>query len=195
MLSTVALLLLANAPPDQTTLPRHPDPDPVEHRAQRDGTPTDPLFDREFDATDDPAFILSAVENVRQGTLDAESAAKSLDKPELVAAAHKIGAQNEATSKRLEKLARAKGWRLPQENPARATTTTTTNSAGVDTRAQNPARTNANFILNQISFHQNTVAQYRAQLAGKGDAELKRALKESLPGYEQNLDLLLTLKP
>ena len=25
--------------------------------------------------------------------------------------------------------------------------------------------------------------------------ELKRALKESLPGYEKNLDLLLTLKP
>src|SRR3569832_1679015 len=91
MLPTVALLLLANAPPDQTTLPRHPDPDPVEHQAQRDGTPTDPLFDRGFVATDDPAFILSAVENVRQGTLDAESAAKSLDKPELVAAAQKIG--------------------------------------------------------------------------------------------------------
>lgn len=192
MFPTVALLLLANAPQDQTTLPRHPDPDPVEHQAQRDGTPTDPLFDRGFVATDDPAFILSAVENVRQGTLDAESAAKTLDKPELVAAAQKIGKQNDATSQRLQKLATAKGWRLPQENPARATTTN-----GADSNAATPGgkRTNANFILNQITFHQNTVAQYRAQIAGKGDAELKRALKEALPGYEKNLDLLLTLKP
>jgi hypothetical protein len=185
MLSTVALLLLANAPADQTTLPRHPDPDPVEHQAQRDGTPTDPLFDHEFVATDDPAFILSAVENVRQGSLDAEAAARSLDKPELVAAARKIGAQNEATSRRLERLASARGWRLPQDNPARATSVSS--AAGV--------RTNANFILNQISFHENTVAQYRAQIAGKGDAELKRALRESLPGYQQNLDLLLRLRP
>lgn len=192
MFSTVALLLLANAPPDQTTLPRHPDPDPVEHQAQRDGTPTDPLFDRGFVATDDRAFILSAVENVRQGTLDAERAAKSLGKPELVAAAQKIGTQNEQTSKRLESLAAAKGWRLPQQNPARATTTN-----GADANATTPSgtRTNANFILNQLNFHQNTVSQFRAQLAGKGDPELKRALKEALPGYEKNLELLLTIKP
>jgi hypothetical protein len=39
------------------------------------------------------------------------------------------------------------------------------------------------------------VAQYRAQIAGKGDADLKRALKDALPGYEKNRDLLLTLKP
>jgi len=192
MLGTLALLLMANAPADQTTLPRHPDPDPVEHQAQRDGTPTDPLFDRGFVATDDPAFILSAVENVRQGALDAERAARSLDKPELVAVAQKIGKQNDATSQRLEKLATAKGWRLPQENPARATTT---NGADANISTPGGTRTNANFILNQISFHQNTVAQYRAQIAGQGDAELKRALKDSLPGYEKNLDLLLTLKP
>jgi hypothetical protein len=193
MLSTVALLLFAYAPQGQTTLPRHPDPDPVEHQAQRDGTPTDPYFDRTFVATDDPAFILAAVENVRQGALDAESAAKSLDKPELVAAAQKIGEQNAATSKKLERLAGSKGWRLPQANPARATTT---NGIGTQGKAEpGPTRTNANFILNQISFHQNTVAQYRAQIAGKGDKDLKRALKESLPGYEKNLDLLLTLKP
>jgi predicted outer membrane protein len=191
---TVALLLLANAPPDQTTLPRHPDPDPVEQHAQRDGTPTDPWFDRAFVATDDPAFILSAVENVRQGTLDAESAAKSLDRPELVSVAQKIGKQNEATSKRLEQIARTKGWRLPEQNPARATTTTTEN-AGTNGSVSTGPRANANFILNQLSFHQNTVAQYRAQIAGKGDAELKRVLKEALPGYQQNLDLLLTLKP
>jgi hypothetical protein len=190
--STVALLLLANAPPDQTTLPRHPDPDPVEHQAQRDGTPTDPLFDRGFVATDDRAFILSAVENVRQGALDAERAAKSLGKPELVAVAQKIGTQNEETSKRLESVAAAKGWRLPQQNPARSTTTN-----GADANATTPTgtRSNANFILNQLTFHQNTVAQYRAQIAGKGDPQLKRALKESLPGYEKNLELLLSIKP
>jgi len=190
--STVALLLLANAPPDQTTLPRHPDPDPVEHQAQRDGTPTDPLFDRGFVATDDRAFILSAVENARQGELDAERAAKSLGKPELVAAAQKIGTQNEETSKRLESVASAKGWRLPQQNPARATTT---NGADANVTTPTGTRSNANFILNQLTFHQNTVAQYRAQIAGKGDPELKRALKESLPGYEKNLELLLSIKP
>jgi hypothetical protein len=186
MMSSVALLLLlANTPPDQTTLPRHPDPDPVEQRTQRDGTPTDPWFDRAFVATDDPAFILTAVENVRQGAADARSSAGVLDRPELVAAAQKIGEQNDATAKKLEKLAQAKGWRLPQANPGRAATN----------GSASPTRANANFILNQLSFHQNTVAQYRAQIAGKGDADLKRALKEALPGYEKNRDLLLTLKP
>jgi hypothetical protein len=186
MVTPVALLLLfANTPPDQTTLPRHPDPEPVERNAQRDGTPTDPWFDRQFVATDDPAFILTAVENVRQGTMAAQSAAGALDRPELVAAAQKIGEQNEATASRLERLAKAKGWRLPQDNPERA--------AGNGTATGK--RANADFILNQLSFHQNTVAQYRAQIAGKGDADLKRALKEALPGYQKNLDLLLTLKP
>jgi hypothetical protein len=186
MLTPVALLLLfANTPPDQTTLPRHPDPDPVERNAQRDGTPTDPWFDRQFVATDDPAFILAAVENVRQGTVDAKTAASALDRPELVAAAQKIGEQNQATAGKLEKLAQAKGWRLPQENPARAASNGTATGK----------RANADFILNQLAFHQNTVALYRAQIAGKGDAELKKTLKESLPGYEKNLDLLLTLKP
>ena len=179
------LLLWANTPPERTTLPRHPDPDPVEQHAQRDGTPTDPWFDRDFVATDDPAFILAAVENVRQGAVDAQVAAGALQDPKLRAAAQKIGAQNQATARKLEKLASTKGWRLPQENQGRATT----NGEGSATRG------NANFILNQLSFHQNTVAQYRAQIAGKGDADLKRALKEALPGYEKNRDLLLTLKP
>jgi hypothetical protein len=186
MLMHVALLLLfADAPPDQTTLPRHPDPDPVEQHAQRDGTPTDPWFDRAYVATDDPAFILSAVESARQGALDARKAVNLLGRPELRAAAEKIGAQNEATTHRLEKVARARGWRLPQENPGRDSTLSPATAT----------RTNANFILNQITFHENTVQQYRAQIAGKGDAELKRALKDALPGYQKNLDLLLTLKP
>ena len=186
MLMPVALLLLfADAPPDQTTLPRHPDPDPVEHHAQRDGMPTDPWFDRPHVATDDPAFILSAVESARQGALDARRAADQLGRPELRAAAEKIGAQNQATTRGLEKIAQAKGWRLPQQNPARESTLPPASAS----------RTNADFILNQITFHQNTVEQYRAQLAGKGDPELKRVLKAALPGYQKNLDLLLTLKP
>jgi uncharacterized protein DUF4142 len=186
MLSTIALLMMfADAPPAQTTLPRHPDPDPVEQQATRQGEPTDPLFDRNYVATDDPAFILAAVENTRQGLLDARSAEGSLSDPKLRAAAQKIGAQNEATGRKLEKLASTKGWRLPQGNPGRQSTVPTASAT----------RSNASFILNQISFHENTVAQYRAQLAGKGDADLKRAIKDALPGYEKNLDLLLTLKP
>src|SRR5215510_13848391 len=178
MLMPVALLMLfADAPPDQTTLPRHPDPDPVEQHAQREGTPTDPWFDRAFVATDDPAFILSAVESARQGALDAHRAADALGRPELRAAAEKIGAQNEATTRRLEKVAQAMGWRLPQENPARESTLA----------ASSMTRTNADFILTQITFHENTVQQYRAQISGKGDAELKRALKDALSGYQKNL--------
>jgi hypothetical protein len=57
------------------------------------------------------------------------------------------------------------------------------------------SRANADFILTQLSFHQNTVAQYRAQIAGKGDPDLKRELQQALPGYERNLELLLKLKP
>jgi|SRR5262245_23265233 len=186
MLMPVALLLLfAEAPPDQTTLPRHPDPDRVEQPAQREGTPTDPFFNREYVATDDPAFILSAVESARQGALDARKAVGLLGRPELRTAAEKIGAQNEATTHQLEKIAQSKGWRLPQQNPGRESTLTPSSAT----------RTNADFILNQITFHENTVAQYRAQIAGKGDAQLKRALKDALPGYQKNLDMLLTLKP
>ena len=111
-----AAALLRKQPPDQTTLPRHPDPDPVEHQAQRDGEPTDPWFDRGYVATDDPAFMLAAVENARQGVIDARSAASGLGSAELRAAAQKIGEQNEATRESWRQLASAKGWRLPQAN-------------------------------------------------------------------------------
>jgi predicted outer membrane protein len=190
MLTVATLLLLANAPTDQTTLPRHPDPDPVEHQAQRDGTPTDPWFDRGYVAIDDPAFVLAAVENARQGVMDARGAESGLDKAELRAAAEQIRRQNESTSRKLEQVANAKGWRLPQANPAR--------SSSVDAGAANgtaPARANANFILSQIAFHQNTLSHFQAQLSGKGDAELKRALRDAVPGYQKNLELLLTVKP
>lgn len=188
MLSAIAsLLLLANTPDSQTTLPRHPDPDPGTHQSKRDGEPTDPWFDRDFVATDDPAFVLTAVESVRQGVFDARGAEARLDKAELRAAAEQIRRQNESTAKKLETLATTKGWRLPEPNPGRE-------GNGANGGAATP-RSNADFILNQIMFHQNTLSQYRAQIAGKGDAELKRALREAVPGYQKNLELLLTVKP
>jgi len=181
----VLLVFLAEAPAGQTTLPRHPDPDPVTQQTTRPGEPTDPWFDRAHGATDDAAFILGAVESARQGVIDARTAAGGLDNPRLRDAASRIQRQNEATSRQLEELAAAKGWRLPEANPGR---TSTLNGAGT-------ARANANFILSQISYHENTLEQYRAQLSGNGDPQLKRALKGAVPGYEKNLDLLLTLKP
>ncbi len=187
MVQPVALVLLLAAPPEQTTLPRHPDPDPVSRQAGRDGTPTDPLFDRGYVATDDPAFVLAAIETTRQGAVDAQNAAARTRNDKLRAAAEKIRAQNEATSRKLEPVASAKGWRLPQENPAR--------TSSVNGEGDASARANANFILHQLSYHQNTVAQFRAQLAGKGDADLKGALRDALPGYQENLELLLKLKP
>jgi hypothetical protein len=38
------------------------------------------------------------------------------------------------------------------------------------------------------------VDQFRAQIGGKGDPELRRALREALPGYQKNLEMLLGLK-
>jgi predicted outer membrane protein len=190
MLSVMTLgLLLAGTQPastgDQVSMPRHLDPEKTAERASSDDQPTDPWFDRERVATDDPAFILSAVESARQGVIDARDAATRLDSPELRTAAEKIRTQNEGTMRRLENLAGGKGWRLPESNPGRASTVP-------DAK---PARANANFIVHQIAYHQNTVAQYRAQISGKGDKDLKRTLREALPGYEKNLELLLTLKP
>jgi hypothetical protein len=52
----------------------------------------------------------------------------------------------------------------------------------------------ADFIVNQIRLHQTTIAQFRAQSAGNGDAELRRVLREALPGYQKNLEMLLGLK-
>jgi hypothetical protein len=185
MLNAMALMIfLAEAPASQTTLPRHPDPDPVTQQT-RQGEPTDPWFDRAHGATDDAAFILGAVESARQGVVDARNAAGGLDNPALREAAERIRKQNEATARQLEELAGSKGWRLPEANPGR---TSTMNGAGT-------ARANANFILSQISYHENTIEQYRAQLSGNGDPQLKRALRGAMSGYQKNLDMLLTLKP
>jgi len=85
---------------------------------------------------------------------------------------------------KLEGIATKKGWRLPHDNPQRASTL----PAAGDTR------TAANFIVGQIAAHEATIAQFRAQLDGKGDAEVKRALREALPGYQENLQLLLALE-
>jgi hypothetical protein len=185
MITLTITLLLAGASVDQTTLPRHPDPDPVQQQNTREGAPTDPLFDRALVATDDPAFVAAALENTRQAVADAHSAQEILRQQSLRDAAAKIGAANTTTARSLEEIARRKGWRLPQGNPQRESSLATAHEA----------RTNANFIIGQLSWHQATIDQYRAQLAGKGDADLKRALREALPRYEQNRDLLLKLKP
>jgi predicted outer membrane protein len=184
IMTLALLLLLGQVAAADTTLPRQRDANPVQQRAAGQENPTDPLFDRQFVATDDPAFVLGAIESSRQGVIDARSAAELLRKEELRKAATSIERQNEATRTRLETLAKRKGWRMPESNPQRATTLP----------ASGDARTAADFIVNQISYHETTLAQFRAQLGGQGDAELKRALSDSLPGYQKNLDLLLRLK-
>jgi len=185
MLNAMALMIFLAEAPATTTLPRHPDPDPVTQQSSRPGEPTDPWFDREHGATDDAAFILGAVESARQGAVDARSAAGGLKNPQLRDAASRIQKLNETTARQLEQLAGTKGWRLPEDNPGRTSTL-----PGADT-----PRANANFILSQISYHENTIEQYRAQLSGSGDPQLKRTLKGAVSGYQKNLDLLLTLKP
>jgi hypothetical protein len=185
MLETLSLvLLLAENPAGQTTLPRQPDPPAASAPPAEPVLPADPLFDRPMTATDDPAFILSAVENVRQGLLDARAAEGGLPTPELRTAAAAIGKQQQETLRKLEALAKRKGWRLPEGNPGR------TGSVAVNSAV----RTSADFIIHQIAFHEQVLAQYRAQLSGKGDAELRRVLRAELPGYQKNLEMLLGLK-
>ena len=185
MITLAISILLAGAAVEQTTLPRQPDSDPVRTQEARGGVPTDPLFDRALIATDDPAFVAAAIENSRQGMAEASAAREILQQPKLKEVARKIGATSESTTRSLEAIAKRKGWRLPEGNPQRTSTLA----------ASAEARVNADFIIGQLSSHQATIDQYRAQLAGKGDAELKRVVRESLARYETNRDLLLTLKP
>jgi hypothetical protein len=185
MLDVLGLVLLfANTPPETTTMPRRFDDASIQQQQRREGKPTDPWFDKQFVATDDPAFIITAVDSGRQGIADAQALGAAAA-GELVAAARTLESQSRETTRKLESLAGRKGWRLPDQNPDRAPPVP---GAG-------PARTRANFIVRQIAYHQATIAMYRAQLAGKGDAELKRALRETLPEYEKNLRMLLELPP
>jgi predicted outer membrane protein len=181
--SLALILLFANAPQETPTMPPSRDAKTTATPTQQ-GAPTDPLFDREYIATDGPTFVLNAIEATRQGEVEARNAQETLTKSDLREAAEKIGRQNETTRTKLEQLAKRKGWRVPAQNPDRATTVT----RGTD------ARMSADFIVQQISFHEATVAQFRAQMNGKSDAELQRALRDALPGYEKNLELLLQLK-
>lgn len=184
MLPALSLMMLLADPASQPSLPRQAEP-PKEHAPpQGGGMPADPLFDKPMIATDDAAFVLAAIESGRQGMLDARAGAAGLSTPELRAAAAKIGKQQEATLARLEALAKTKGWRVPEGNPGRTGAVPASSSS----------RTSAEFIINQIAQHQATVAQFRAQAAGKGDKELRTALREALPGYQQNLEMLLGLK-
>lgn len=181
VLTTLSLVMLL-ADGAQVTMPRTLDV-PAKTAADREQT-TDPLFDRPLAATDDPSFVLAAVESVRQGVIDARAGQAGLSTPELRAAAEKIGEQQRVTLDRLEAVAKAKGWRLPEGNPVRTGTVPVTSEA----------RTSANFIVSQITYHENVVATFRAQLGGKGDPQLKRELRAALPGYQKNLQMLLGLK-
>jgi hypothetical protein len=185
MIGSVAVIaLLAAEPAGQTTLPRRAEP-PKEHApSQRDGLPADPMFDQPLTATDDAAFVRAAVESGRQGVMDARAAASGLPTPELRAAAEKIGRQQERTLDRLEALANEKGWDLPRSNPVRSGTVP----------VSSPVRTSADFIIHQIGWHQATLAKFRVQATGQGDPELRRLLRDAVPGYEQNLEMLLGLK-
>jgi len=183
MLATLSLVFMLAEQPS-TTLPRHADPPANDTPSPEVRRPTDPLYDKPIVATDDAAFVLNTVESVRQGVIDARAAQSGLSTPELRSAAAEIGKQQQVTLEKLESLAKVKGWRLPAGNPAR---TGTVPVAGA-------ARTGADFIINQIAYHESTVDQFRAQLGGKGDAELKRALRDALPGYQKNLEMLLGLK-
>jgi hypothetical protein len=180
MLATTAMMLLLAADTDPQREMKQDVP-----KVQQQGEPTDPLFDKPYVPTDEPAFVLSVIESTRQGELEARSAAETLSQPELRDAATRIGRQNAATRARLEMLARSKGWRMPEKNPDRAPTLP---------EGKKESRTDANFIVQQISFHESTLAQFRAQLNGKGDADLKRELRDALPGYEKNLEMLLRVK-
>ena len=183
MLATLSLVLFLAEQPS-TTLPRHAEPPAADTPSREQRRPTDPLYDKPIGATDDGAFVLTAIESVRQGVIDSRAAEAGLPSPELRAAAEKIGRQQQQTLAKLETLAKAKGWRLPQGNPARTSTVPVSGAA----------RTSADFIINQIAYHESTLDQFRAQIGGKGDAELRRALREALPGYQKNLEMLLGLK-
>ena len=128
-------------------------------RRSAHGTPTDPLFDREHVATDDPAFVLAAVESARQGVVDARNAARRARQRRNCAPRRKrFSAQNEATTRKLEQLAGAKGWRLPQPNPER--TSTFADGAAPKGAGARPTRTSSS---TRSRTTRTPLAQYRAQ--------------------------------
>jgi hypothetical protein len=181
----LVLMLLAAEPQETKTMPRRADSETSEEaRTKLPPNPADPWFTKAFVATDDPTFVRNAVESGRQGIVDARALAGS-GSPALRSAAAEIEKQNTATTRRLEALAKSKGWPLPADVPNRSPSI----------KQSTPVRMNADFIVSQIAYHQGVLAQYRAQLGGKGDPELKRALTEALPGYEKNLRTLLAAKP
>jgi len=183
MLESLALGLLLADTNGQTTLPRQREQPPAqEGQRSLDGPTTDPLFDQPLVATDDRTFVRNAVEASRQGVFDAQ-AAGALG-PQIESAAELIKRQHAETRDRLETLAKRKRWPLPDEVEGR--TTTVKDAAAT--------RKGADFIVSQIVAHQAAVKQYRAQMTGTKDADLKRALGESLQGFESNLEMLVNLK-
>jgi hypothetical protein len=182
----LALMLLAGqgSPQETTTLPRRADADKVESQRDLPANPADPWFDKKFVATDDPTFIRNAVESGRQGIVDARVLTGSSSLA-LRSVAADIEKTNTDTTRRLESLAKTKGWPLPADVPNRTPSI----------KRSGAVRMNADFILSQIAYHEGVVAQYRAQLGGKGDPQLRDTLKAALPAYEKNLRTLLEVKP
>ena len=187
MISPVATRVVAGAPPAPsrigTTLPRHPDPDPVaqQQRAPREATPTDPWFDREHVATDDPAFVLAAVESARQGVVDARNAVERTRQRRVA----RGGGQDQRAERGDHAQARAARRR---EGMATAATQPGAHQHfdRLATRiAARSVRTNANFIVNQISYHENTLAQYRAQIAGAGRRGSETRAARGLAGLSE----------
>jgi predicted outer membrane protein len=180
VIEPLALILLLAAA-DVTTLPQGIIP--ADERPAGQENPTDPLFDRELIATDDAAFVRDAIEGGRQAIVEARIAERRLHTADLRAAAGQIARQNETTCAQLEKLATSRGWPIPEDHDQR--------KDAVEDSAK--ARTAANFIVSQIAFHEVTLAKFRAQLGGDGDASLKNTLRNAVPRYQENLELLLRL--
>ncbi len=179
------VLLFANAAQETPTMPPSRDARAEQTPAQQ-GTPTDPLFDR-------PAHRerRTGVRAQRHREPRGRVSSMRAEPPRCCASRscekrrRRIVRQNESTRAEARGIGETQGM---ASCPSRIRIV----QSGLPSAGE--ARMGANFIVQQISFHETTVAQFRAQMNGKSDAELRRALRESLPGYQQNLDLLLQLK-
>ena len=173
--SLMLLLLLSDAQRDHLAAPWRRGARRCSDRADRNIPPIR-LFDREYVATDDPAFVLLAIESTRQGIVDARSAQSILRE------ARPGGrGRTDPQAERNALINVSKRWPKARAGACRPTIPQRASTL----RTAGEARTAANFIVSQIATHEATIAQFRAQLGGKGDAQLKRALRETLPGYQR----------
>ena len=160
--------------------------------ASREGTPTDPYFDRGYVATDDPAFMLAGGRERAPGRdRCAQRGARPLDNAEL--------RRRRGEDRRAERghVAQARaGCQPPRAGACRSPIPRATSSVNGSSMATTMASTRCapmrTSSCTRSRFMRTRVAQYRAQIAGKGDADLKRALREAVPGYQRNLERLLS---